>query len=153
MGTTKSDRLPPRLFKGRTVFVLPWAREHPERHRPEVIIDFDLWFGIHGHKRVIIEGIDVGRVNAAQRGHAQHCLVVLLGGKRLLVKVADPRVDGSVLGRVYLDEKVYHKPAGLVEVSDLLGDNRERLEIGTYFDALIACNFDVGFVHKTLNGK
>ena len=139
-----------------------------------VLVDLDLGIGnVHVHRLIRVEGVDTNnlRLDARPNPRALRCMVVLLGGKHLLVKMRAeaPEVPGErvpvgsndgtgaydrevpVFGRLYLDHKVYHSPPGLVEVAGMGG--LHRLEVGLYYEYLQKHNFDIRLVWRTLNGK
>jgi len=109
----------------------------------------DLGFGVSITKCVRVEGIDRDLIKSRAR-LATHCMVVLIGGKRILVHVGKSNAEGPVVGRVYLDEKVYHEPEGYVIP---LGLDAPKLEIGIYMTWLAAQGFDIAVAKRTLNGR
>jgi hypothetical protein len=109
-----------------------------------------LGFGVTVTKRVIIEGIDSHRIPPQLRPLAKKAMVILVGGKSILVH-ADPAVqDGIVQGRVYLNEKVYDAPAGAMLVP--YGLDQPLLEIGFFFEWLHGRNFNIEALKGVLNG-
>ncbi len=138
---TQPAQLPTRLYLARTVRVISFNA---------LEVDIDLGFGVRTRRRVRVEGVDQLGVPAPMQRLAYHCLVVLVGGKRLLVQIDNPRMEGSILGRVFLDERVYHNPEGMASVPGL---DAERLEVGLYFNWLAGRKFDVTVVRRTLNGR
>lgn len=109
-----------------------------------------LGFGVTVTKRVIIEGIDSHRIPPQLRPLAKKAMVILVGGKSILVH-ADPSVqDGIVQGRVYLNEKVYGAPEGAMCVP--YGLDQPLLEIGFFFEWLHGRNFSIDALKGVLNG-
>lgn len=134
------QQLPPRLLSGRTVWV----------HSANCVeIALDLGFGITAQKAVIIEGVQNRDIPTDLKSEAKHCLVTLLGGKRVLVLCETHRKDAQLLGRVYLNEKVYGDPVGLAAPYPL---NVPLLEIGTFFNWLSTTKYDIQRVKAVLNG-
>jgi hypothetical protein len=60
-------------------------------------------FGVQVCKNVVMEGVDPRAIPNAMRSDAQHCLVLLVGGKDLLVQTDDATLDGHLKARVFLD--------------------------------------------------
>lgn len=130
-----------RLYHGRTIRVCSTDC---------IEADIDLGFGSHVHRRVLIEGLDRKAVQERMRSKAKHCLVVLLGGKRLVLQTAEPKVEGMTLCRVFLDEQVYGEPEGMCIP---FGMRSEMLEVGTFMSWVGHCGFDIDDVKNVLNGK
>ena len=135
-----SVRLPSRLHHARVVRV---------RSLNCLEVDLDLGFGISVMKRIVLEGVDYRGIPKALRSDAKHCLVVLLGGKRVVVHTDQSKQDGFILGRVYLDERVYGKPEGLTVP---FGLTEPMLEVGAFYTWLAGKEFDVHLVKVAING-
>jgi hypothetical protein len=134
--------LPPRFYAGRTVRVHSFNR---------VEVALRLGFGVTVEKNIILEGVQRINVSKELRRTAHHALVVLVGGKNLIVQVnGDDEKDGHVMGRVFLSEKVHGEPEGLVTPHGL---DQPLLEVGTFFSWLGTQDFDVKAVKAVLNGK
>lgn len=115
----------------------------------EVRLQLD--FGITITKRVIIEGIDGHRIPPKLRPVAKKALVVLVGGKPILVHT-DPAVcDGILNGRVYLNEKVHEAPASALLIPH--GFDQPLLEVGFFFQWLLEREFDFTALKAVLNGR
>lgn len=108
-------------------------------------------FGQTLSKRVIIESIDQQAVPPAMRTQAKKAMIVLCGGKSVLVHTDDSTGDGHILGRVYLNEKVFDAPEGSVLVPHTL--DQPMLEIGTFFQWMRDNEFDITALKNVLNGK
>ena len=132
--------LPSRVYKAKTVRVSSVN---------SLLVDLDLGFGIHAHRTVYLEGVSVGSVPAPLRKNAMHCLVVLLGGKRLLLRTTDAQKVDGVLARVYLAEKVYGNPVGL---SVPYGFDDALLDVSEFYLSLRTNGYDVSGVKSILNG-
>lgn len=135
--------LPSRLYRARTVRV--------ERlNCVEVSLDLD--FGVAVKKRIIIEGITPREVPRKLHSAAEHCMIVLLGGKRLVIHVADAadKRDGIIVGRVYLAERTFGDPPGLRSPHGL---DVKLLEVGEFFQHLAAHKFDGDQVKRVLNKR
>ena len=108
-------------------------------------------FGQTLSKRVVIEGIDQKAVLPALRTKAKKAMVVLCGGKSVIVHTDDATEDGIILGRVYFNEKVFDAPADAMLVPHTLA--QPMLEIGTFFQWLWEREFDISALKEVLNGK
>jgi len=133
--------LPPHLLSGRTAWV----------HNPSCVeFDLDVGFGITVRRSVVIEGLSARDIPEKFRNEAKHCLVTLLGGKRVLVLASiNGKTDPYILGRVYLNEKVYGEPVGYVQPPGL---DARLLEIGLFCSWLAAEKYDIQKVKAVLNG-
>ena len=134
------QNLPPRLLPGRTVWVHSCSC---------VEVAFEIGFGITVQRTIGIEGIQPPDVPESLRSEAKHCLVTLIGGKRVLVLCDTESKAPLQIGRVYLNEKVYGTPVGLAAPYPL---NIPLLEIGTFFGWLSTTQYDIRRVKEVLNG-
>jgi hypothetical protein len=134
--------LPSRFYQGRTLRVISFNCAE---------VELALRFGVKVEKNIIVEGVQKTDVPFHSQRTAQHALVVLIGGKRLVVQVDDDeKKDGFILGRVYLAEKVHGNPVGLVIPKGL---ETPMLEVGTFMRWLIADGLSIDKVKAVLNGK
>jgi hypothetical protein len=62
-------------------------------------VDIDLGLGVHITRRIVLNNYTVGDAEKAM-----HCLVILVGGKSVLVRVDDETIDGHVRGTVFTTE-------------------------------------------------
>jgi len=137
-----------RTFRGRTVRVQTANR---------VEVDLDLDFGLRLKRTFLLEDFSLQDVPEEKRSDAKHCLVILVGGKNLVVR-PDPRTRdkwhslADLRARVYLRERVFGNPVGFVEqgVSEAGGP---VLEISPYMLWLAERGFDVEDVKATMNGS
>jgi len=132
-------KLPPRLFAAQTVRVV-----EPNR----LLAEIELNFGVKIRRTLQLEGIPDTFAVRSWRAKAIHALVVLAGGKKLVVHVDDAESE-PLIGRVYLDERVHGRPAGL---ECPYGLDVEMLDLSTYLLWLKDQQFDIGLVKRTLNG-
>jgi len=110
-----------------------------------------LGFGVTVEKNIVLEGVQRISVPKELRRRAHHALVVVVGGKDLIVQVgSDEEKDGNVVGRVFLNERVHGKPEGLVLPRGL---EQPVLEVSTFFAWLGEKDFDLRVVKAALNGK
>lgn len=115
----------------------------------------DLDFGISIERTFVIEDLPVEGMSEELALRAKHCLIVLAGGKRLIVR-PDPRLRDrweflrSIPARVYLLERVAGRPVGYVET--LTEASGPALELAPYLTWLSLQDFDVDLVKETLNG-
>ena len=134
--------LPPRLHRARTIRVQTFNC---------IEVDLELDYGVSIRKRIVLEGVDQGNVPKHLRKSAQHALIVLVGGKKLIIHVDNKNMsDGFIPGRVYLDERVYGAPEGLVTPYGL---DEELLEVSIFYLWLAKREFDIGHVKSALNGR
>lgn len=108
-------------------------------------------FGISVTKRIIIEGIDWHRIPPKLRALAPKALVVLLGGKPVLVHTGPEARDGRIYGRVYLNVRTHDAPAEVLHVPH--GCEQPLLEVGFFFQWLQARDFDIPALLGVLNGR
>lgn len=135
-------RLPPRLLEGRVQRVSALG---------ELDVLLDLGFGSHVRRYVRIEGWPGEQIPTALRNAAMHALIVLVGGKSVLVLVsASSEVSPAVLGRVYLMDKVSRPdPSWFVPP---YGTETPMLEVACFMSWVARYNFDKGTVLAALNG-
>ena len=131
--------LPPRLHRAKTIKVL-WP------HCIEADIELD--FGVHVRRVVHLEGLDAQTVPSSLVSRAKHALVVLIGGKNLIINT-EPTLNGSkVVGRLYLDVPVYGNPPGMTIPPGL---DQEMLEVSEFFLSLRKNGFNKDDVLSILN--
>lgn len=115
-----------------------------------VILDVDLGFGVHIHRRAVLEGVRQQDIPYRFREEARHCLVVLLAKKKLLVQFVDERPQADpAIARIYLNERVHGNPEGLC---NLASEDEPCLEISAFFLSLRRNRFDIEQVKAVLNG-
>jgi hypothetical protein len=137
-----------RLFRGRTIKI-------HSVNRVEVMLDLD--FDTLRNKTFALPELefDAAELSEDALSRAQHCLVVLLGGKRVLVEPPialrdqwGARVDLSA--RIYLLGRVHGRPigytVGLPEHPD------PALEVSPFYNWIASRGFDVADVKAVLNG-
>ena len=135
-------RLPPQLLRGRVLRV---------RSINCLEIRLTLAFGVSVEKNVVLEGVDKNCVPEKRRQAAKRALIVLVGGKDVIVHTDTLAQDGFVIGRVYLDEKIYGKPeVGFVEPYNI---DVPMLEVSTFYLWLRERDFDVRLATEALNGS
>lgn len=101
-------------------------------------ITIDLPFGIAVTRTVTLEDVRSSDFpnDVELRDRAQHCLIVLLGGKNVAVvpapnEVGNWRAKGTTVARVYRNEKVYGEPVGYT--SSLPGFPQPLLEVSSFY--------------------
>ena len=130
----------PRLHNAKTVRIVD----------PMVIeAELELGFGIKVVRQVRLEGLDQRVIPASLKNAAMHALVVLIGGKKIVVQASPDGIETVVVGRVYL-EKVSGDPPGM---SCPPGASAPMLEISEFMRWLSDKKFAVGNVLSVLNGK
>jgi hypothetical protein len=115
-----------------------------------VEIDLYLGFGIKLSKLFELDGVSASSVPVSYKSAAVHCLVVLLGGKRVLVQPENEKPTCK-LARVFLNERIYGSPVGLVTNVDHL--DHPILDVTPFFCYLAEHGFDVRRVHEVLNRR
>jgi len=132
--------LPPRLFLGRTAWI----------HTPSCIeVELELGFGVVIRRPMLLEGVSAQDIPARLRSEAKHCLVTLLGGKRVVVQT-DPEQRGpNLVGRIFLNEKVKGTPQGMMIP---YGFESPLLEVSTFYCWLATTGYDISRVKEVLNG-
>ena len=119
-----------------------------------VEVSLDLDFGVRVSKVLSIEGIRPLEIPEHLHSNAMHCLVVLLGGKKLLVQ---PNPDDreawgrmpTIRARVFVDEKVHGNPIGLTTNID--GVDGDLLDVAPFCHDLCSSGFPVDGVKQVLN--
>ena len=134
--------LPPRSHHARTIRV----------HSFNCIeVDLELDYGVYIRKRIVLEGVQQSNVPKHLRIAAKHALIVLVGGKKLVIHVDSSKMsDGFIPGRVYLAERVYGEPEGMVIPHGL---ETELLEVSLFYMWLVERDFNMNHVKAILNGR
>jgi hypothetical protein len=116
-----------------------------------VRLDVHLAWHVRLEKSFAVEGVVDARLPGDVADRAHHCLVVLLGGKSVLVHV-DP-TDGSPrpLARLYLDEKVVDPPQELLWTPHQSVE--PRLAVAPFFRWLAGREFDHRQVLNIINRR
>lgn len=136
-----------RIFRGKTLKI-----HAIDRVEIMVELDFDLFV------RKVFElslDFDPSTLEEDDYSRAQHCLVVLLGGKRVMVEPEVTTRDhwgrcDAVGARVYLTERIHERPVGYTE--DLPDHPDPVLEAAPFYNSLFP-EFDVTVVRSILNGR
>lgn len=136
-----------RIFRGRTLKI-----HSIDRVEISVELDFDV-----SARKVFSLALDFDPDTLGEDDYsrAQHCLVVLLGGKRVLV---EPEIStreqwgrsDAVGARVYMTERVHQRPVGYTE--GIPGHIDPVLEAAPFYNSLFP-EFDVTVVRAILNGR
>lgn len=136
-----------RFFRGRTLKI-------HSVNRVEIMVE--LPFDICLRKIFTLDqlGFDVEQLDDDDFGKAQHALVVLLGGKKVIVEPELSQREHwghrpSLAARVYLDERVHGRPVGLT--NGILSES--VLEVSPFFSWVAEQGFDLSAVKRVLNGK
>lgn len=115
-----------------------------------VELDVDLGFGVRISRTFQIDGIDSKAIPADQVSAAVHALVVLVGGKSVLLSPEHTKPDAR-RGSVYLNERLHGTPVGFV--GDVPGLSKPILDVAMFFNWIAAQSFDVGLVREVVHGK
>ena len=112
----------------------------------------------HANRESVVEIDPVGQLFRPGQGRdleptqAAHVivegLVVLLGGKRVIVQPENEKPT-CVYGRIFLNERIYGSPVGLVMNVDKL--DRPILDVTPFFHYLAASEFSVSLVYEVVN--
>lgn len=114
-----------------------------------VEVEIDLGLGVHKQHIFALEDLQPKRISDELRSKACHCLVVLIGGKRLLVQPEHLRPDAK-RARLFLTEKIYGSPVGIVQHAP--GIDRPILDVSVFMEWLSGSDFDVAKVREVTNG-
>lgn len=120
----------------------------------DVLLDLDL--DVRVRRSVVIQGFEMVSYNDAQKDAARHCMVVLAGGKNLVVQPSlDERPEWGrtnlLRARVYLAEKIHGTPIG--HTIGLPETRQPVLEIGPFMGWIAGRGFNVEDVKAAVNGK
>jgi len=136
-----------RIFQGKTLKI-------HSIDRVEILLELDFDFLARKIFSLELE-FDPEDLEEDDYGRAQHCLVVLLGGKRVVV---EPEISvrehwgrrTEIPSRVYLTERVHGQPIGYTE--GVPGRAEPVLEVAPFYNSLFPM-FDVQAVKSVLNGR
>lgn len=115
-----------------------------------VELDVDLGFGVHVTRTFSVEGIDPKAVRDDEATKAVHALVVLIGGKNVLIAPETRRSDAR-RASLYLNERLRGTPVGLV--AEAPGLTRSVLDVAVFFNWIAERSFDVSLVREVVYGK
>jgi len=117
----------------------------------------DLPFDIAITRPIVLEDVRVKDFPSDDllRDRAQHCLIVLLGGKNIVVVPSSYEVDRwrskpTTLARVYLNERIFGEPVGFTP--KMPGYDKPLLEVSSFYTWLRAQDFRVSEVKNVING-
>lgn len=128
------------LREGRTIRVHSVSR---------IEVELDLGLGIRKRHVFALEDFHPNKIPTNSRSDACHCLVTLLGGKRLLVQPENMKANARK-ARLFLTEKIYGSPVGMVQHAP--GIERPILDVSVFMDWLSGADFDIKSVREILNG-
>jgi hypothetical protein len=111
--------LPSRLYRAMTVRVV---------HLNCILADIDVGFGVITRKNLLVDGVDCAAVPQAMRSDAMHCMVMLVGGRELLIHTDCAALDGFLKSQVYLSDDAPRAPKGTMSVPPGMGE--PHLDIG-----------------------
>lgn len=112
-------------------------------------VEIDLGLGVRKQHIFALEDFQPKSVPDALRSQATHCLVVLIGGKKLLVQPEHLRPDAK-RARLFLAERIYGSPVGIVQHAP--GFDRPILDVSVFMGWLSGADFDVAKVREVTNG-
>ena len=132
--------LPPALYFARTLRVRSFDR---------MDVDIDAGFGVHVHREIVVEGLP-NSVPAPCYQSAFRALTVLVGGKRLVLSIANPSPeDRPVFARAFLNESIH----GDAYLRDVPGCGFRLLYVADLFAALRDREYDIDYLKLILNGR
>ena len=110
----------------------------------------DLGFGVSLNHSFSMLGFDPKLVPDEQRREAVHALVVLIGGKNVLLEPESdkPNVKSA---RIYLNERVYGTPVGYVANVPKLP--RPILDVAMFMEWLSGVGFDAKRAREVIRGN
>lgn len=112
-----------------------------------VELDVELPFGAHLHRTFNIT--DMNKVSEPLRTRAVHALVVLIGGKKILLLPEHTREDARS-ARIFLNERLHGSPVGIVQHVERLV--RPVLDVAMFMGWLAEREFDIRLVREVVNG-
>lgn len=115
-----------------------------------VELDIDLGFGVRVVRTFTIEGINHDTVPRELLKFAVHALVVLIGGKKVMVQPESELPDAR-LASVYLCERLHGHPVGYV--ADIPGLPQPILDVAMFFGWLSERSFEIRLVREVVNGR
>lgn len=136
-------RLPARLYEARSARVLSQCM---------LLAEIDLGFGCLAQRTLYVEGVDHVPPPGELGDRANHCMVVLLGGKKLLLQISDFPIEGPVQARVFLDEHVYGH-ANLPGLTRPYGIDELMLDVGEFYRYLGRNRFNVALVKQAISER
>lgn len=133
------------LYSARTYHV------HERFDTVTIDVSFEPFF-VYTRVPVRIEGVNFDNIEPGKRDDVRHALVILVGGKDILVKVQNPPsyVDGKMLARIFLDRQPKDPPSEAMQKPASHLDS--RLEIGEFLAWLADFSYDTKRVQRVLNG-
>lgn len=131
------------LFAARTVRV----------HAPNVLeATLDLGFGVSITRLLRLDNVSMEGLDDEARARATHCLVVLAGGKRLIVQTDDVETYRNPIdARIYLEERTFGKLVG--QTFDMSPAINPVLELSPFVNWLGERGFEIDDVKRALNGN
>ena len=131
----------------------PWRAPH-DVALGCIDVTIELGYSIRVDRTVRIDGINAGGRRAdAEKIH--HFLIVLLGGKDVLIQTPRsqfdrPLRDSALLARVFLNRRVFGALDGMVFAP--YGMRDAMLDAGLFYQEVARRNFDMQYVRHVLNG-
>tara|TARA_R100001086_G_scaffold120987_1_gene62317 strand:- start:1866 stop:2285 length:420 start_codon:yes stop_codon:yes gene_type:complete len=110
-------------------------------------LSVDLGFGVHVNRVFLLADVRIDDIPQEHRQAAVHCLVVLIGGKSVLVEPEHLR-ENCRFARIFLTSRVYGHPVGLVLESPIF--DRPVLDVGMFYQWLAGRDYDVAEVRSIL---
>lgn len=116
----------------------------------KVELDVDLGFGVRIVRAFTLEGLDNRTVPDELATRAVHALVVLVGGKDVLIRPESMKPEARRAG-VYLNTRIFGTPVGFV--ADVPGLPRPILDVAAFLNWIAAQDFDIALVRDVVHGK
>jgi len=117
-----------------------------------VTVNLDLGFDISFRADLRIEGVDMSKVPHVWSEQAKHCMVILLGGKRVyaFLSETDQPKGRPALARVYLADRAIEPPPEILSTPPGFGS--PMVEAGLFSDWIADKGCDPQDVRDMLNG-
>lgn len=111
-------------------------------------VNMDLGFGVHISRLFTLDCVVSSDIDHSRKHDAVRCLVVLLGGKKVIVQPENEKPT-CTFARIFLNEKIYGSPIGLV--TNVAKLDRPILDVTPFFLHLAENDFDVQLVYEVVN--
>lgn len=115
-----------------------------------VELRIELGFGCSIDKTFTLEDVRVKDIDPDNRRAAVHALVVLAGGKRVLVQPENSSPEAKI-ARIYLVEKIYGSPVGVVMHAPKT--EGPILDVSVFYNWLRPQGFEIAEVRAVVNGS
>jgi hypothetical protein len=129
------------------IAVLP-AKTVAVRTVDTAIVDIDLGFGVRVQRYVTLDSMPT--IDAKLYPTAYHAMIILLGGKRLLLRTNTEQRQEMIRARVMVQDEFHPSVPGLTAIDELL---EPVLCVNTFFAEFIRRGYDIDFVKSAVYRK